>query len=370
MNSYIYKKDRLKMTSLTIVFDAGSNLEPAGKKGTMHLMEHLICKTFKDMYPMFTQKSIDWNAYTSEERILVYFEGLASILTSDIKIEIVKKLTGGIACVTEDEFETEKNVVLQEYMDTIVDTTNVCELNILRKYWNYYGIIGCEEDIKNFTYQDVLDTYEKYFRNPIKIVEVGPDKTPELAGFCVDNKLKHKKFSFGKYKNELIPIGELLKVPVYMMSEKVVVPADYPCLKVGLKMLTEGLESPYYNELRVKRGLSYYTIGSIDKNVMSGIMSIAACTTIDRADELADVMCNLTDQLYNHLTEERYAQIMENMKIKKEKEKILKYMYTAKYTGLSKLKMPNDLDKISLEEVRYKMSRYFGEMRIIRGDDF
>lgn len=369
MNNYIYKKDRLKMTSFTIVYDAGSNLEPAGKKGTMHLMEHMLCKTFKDMYPMFTQNCIDWNAYTNEERILVYVEGVASRLTSDIKLKILEKLTGGISHITEEEFETERDVVFQEYMDTIVDTTNACELNILRKYWDYYGIIGCEEDIKSFTYQDMLDTYEKYLLNPVKIVEIGPDKTPELATFCVDNKLKHKKFSFGEYKNELIRTGELLKVPVYMMSETAVTPADYPYLRVGLKMLTEGMESPYYDELRVKRGLSYYIFGGIDKNVMSGIMSIAACTTADKAEELSHMMADLSDQLYSHLSEERYEQIMENMKIKKEKENILKYMYTAKYTGLSKLKMPNDLDKISLEEVRYKMSRYFSKLRIVRGDD-
>lgn len=367
MKNYIYKKDRLKMTSLTIVFDAGSELEETGKKGTMHLMEHLICKTFLDMYTRLSENGIDWNAYTSEDAVIVWFEGLDSRLNSDMKTELVKRLLGGIN-ITEEEFKSEQSVVLQEYMDCVFDNRTACTMNILRKYWNNFLPIGYENDIKNFSYQDMHDTYEKYFKIPARIVEVGPTKTECLADFCKDFvPRKHKSLKFGEYDNDMIETDLSVKTPVYMLFPKAIKPADYPYIKVGLLMLTNGLESPYYKELREKRGLSYYVSGCIEKNVEFGMMLITACTNTERVDELMLLMGSLTDDLYDMLSEERFNTIMEKIKVDREKEKILKYQYSEKYSNITKLKMPEKLDKITLEEVRYRMSRYFSGVRVVKG---
>lgn len=369
MDNYIYKHERLKMTSLSIVFDAGSELEPLGKKGTMHLMEHLICKTFEDLYPKLTANSIDWNAYTSEEKIVVYFEGLASRLTSELKLDIVKKLTGGVE-ISPEVFNNEKNVVLQEYMDTINDNTSACELNIFRKYLNDYTPIGKEKDILDFSYEDLFETYDKYFKRPIKIVEIGPEKTIELENFCKGELLKneHKKLKFGKYDFEKLYSDISLKVPVFLISPKTITKSDYPYLKIGTMVLTSGLESPFYKRLRVEKGLSYYVRGILLKNVNSGILTIDACTNAERADELSDSLLELSDNLYDLMTQERFNDIIEHMKIEREKENILKYAYTNRYIGLSLLKMPKNLDKITFEKTRYIMSRYFADIKLIRGD--
>lgn len=370
MNNYIYKKERLKMTSLAIVYDAGSELETDGHYGTMHLMEHLICKTFKDLYPMFSANGIDWNAHTSESKIVVWLEGLSSRFTSEIKIDILKRLCGGIECVNENEFDTEKTVVIQEYFDSIVDDMQTNYLNMMRRYWNDYCPIGKFEDIKSFDYQNMLDAYSQYFKYPTRIIEIGPEKTEQLAEFCDPSnvkKFKHKKPLFGKYENELINENSHLKIPVYMLFPKTVTKKDYPLLRVGLSMLVDGIESPYYDEIRVKNGLSYYVIGNIEKNIEGGKMIICACTDVVNADNLLNKMSDLSMKTYDYLTDDRFDIVMNGMKVNREKENMLKYAYTNKYANLSKLKMPSDLDKIELADVRYIMSRYFADVKVIKG---
>ena len=369
MTNYIYKKDRLKMTSLTIVFDAGSELETDGYYGTMHLMEHLICKSFEHLYPKLTANGIVWNAFTSEEHIVVWFEGLSSRLTSDLKIELVKLITGGIN-VEEFVFDNEKSVVHQEYLDCVNDNTYACELNLFRKYFNDFMPIGNEQDILNFSFDDMHKQYETHFTKPVRIVEIGPDKTPELEEFCKDVQIskEHKKPKFGRYKNELLEANTELKVPVYMVSSKIVSKSDYPFVNIGLKMLTSGLESPFYQKLRVESGLSYYVSGSVIKNVCGGILSVATCTNTERAEELCDKMRELSDDIYKYLEPGRFEDIVNSINVQREKEKILKYEYTSKYAGLSCLKMPNKLDKVTFDKTIYLMSRYFADIKIIRCD--
>ncbi len=370
MNNYIYKKDRLKMTSMTVVYDAGSELETSGYYGTMHLMEHLICKTIKEFYPLFTANGIEWNGYTTESKIVLWFEGLSSRLTSDVKIRIMEKLTGGLECVSENEFMTEKTVVVQEYLDSVVDDTQANYLNMMRRYWNDYCAIGCFDDIRNFTYQNMLNAYELYFRTPCRIVDIGPERTDELEKYCDQVALKrghHAKPVFGNYDNPMVECKLSAKMPVYMLFPKTVTKKDYPFVKVGMLMLTDGMDSPYYDEIRVKNGLSYYVMGHIEKNVEGGKMVVCACTDFASGNALRDKMMDLSFDLYNHLSDERFRIVMDGLNVTREKEKILRYAYTNKYTNISKLKLPSDLNKIELGDVRYVMSRYFADVKVVTG---
>ena len=61
---HYFEKNNLKMNGFYIVYNAGSIYEENGKAGTMHLMEHLICKQLDDMQNEFTKRCINFNAYT------------------------------------------------------------------------------------------------------------------------------------------------------------------------------------------------------------------------------------------------------------------------------------------------------------------
>ena len=92
---HFFEKNTLKMSGLYIVYNAGSIYEKLGQTGTMHLMEHLICKSFDDMQDELTSRNVEYNAYTCEEIVVVHFTGLNTQLNSDLKTRLVKRLTNG-----------------------------------------------------------------------------------------------------------------------------------------------------------------------------------------------------------------------------------------------------------------------------------
>lgn len=67
--AYYYTKSNIKMTNLTIVYNMGGLFDQEGQHGISHLMEHLVCKTFKDEYSELQKYNIDWNAITSGDYV-------------------------------------------------------------------------------------------------------------------------------------------------------------------------------------------------------------------------------------------------------------------------------------------------------------
>lgn len=368
---YVFKKKSLKMTTLRIVFDAGSRLELYGRYGTMHLMEHLICKTFKDLYPQLSKLGIGWNAYTSSEQVEVYFSGLDKYLTADLKEELFKRITGGLKSVTKNEFESERNVVCQEYMDCVFDSDYASTMNVLRRWFGEYLAIGKLEDIQKFTHKDMVEVYEKHFRKPARIVEVGREKTKffETVGFKeVEKTNKHEHFR--NHRNEtFVNIASDDKTSVFGIAKKMVSAKDYPYLSVGLDMLTYGLESPFYIELREKLGLTYYVQSAIHSYINRGIVILKACTGSDRADELISKMKELVADAKSMLTEERFETIMSNLKISREKADAVLYSNCGRYSTISKMKFPNNLDKIDYGKVVEVTMKYLSGMVVLTAKD-
>ena len=114
--AYYYTKTSIKMTNLTIAYNMGGLFDQEGQRGISHLMEHLVCETFKDEYPELAKYNVEWNACTGYDVVKVYFTGLDKYFTPEWKRRLVNKLTGGLK-MSKERFEAEKKIVLQEYMD-------------------------------------------------------------------------------------------------------------------------------------------------------------------------------------------------------------------------------------------------------------
>ena len=69
--SYNHVKSDIGMGFFGISFDAGGiwegeGVDPDLPRGTSHLMEHLMCKTYEDLYPEMRAVDVQDNAYTSD----------------------------------------------------------------------------------------------------------------------------------------------------------------------------------------------------------------------------------------------------------------------------------------------------------------
>lgn len=356
--AHIYKKKTFKMTSLNITFNLGALFEQEGEYGTSHLMEHLICKTFKDEYPLLTKLDVDWNAYTSSEGIRVYFVGLDKYFTPEIKERLVGKLLGGLN-IPEEEFEAEKNVVLQEYMDSFNDPTS--SLNILREKFNFYGAIGKRSDIENFSYQDMKDKYEKFFTKPAKIVEIGPSKSDfSKVEFAEDyivppRRLKWKKAYKGVEFEELPPNN---KADVEYISKKMIKKADYPAMVVAVEMLAGGLESPMYQEIREKAHLTYGVQAGTMGLLQDTLYYFGAITDPENKDKLVAEFNKFFVDVKSWLTKERFDDVISSYYINDEKAKLFAYANVGEILRKGLPMVGSSYKKLTFEKVVEVAEKY------------
>lgn len=362
---YFFEKNNLKMSGLYIVYNAGSIYEDSDKNGTMHLMEHLICKSFDDMQDELTKRNVTYNAYTSDEIVLVHFTGLHTELNSELKTRLVKRLTNG-TFANEDDFNKEKDIVLQEYYDYFNDIMCAKVTNKLRRAYNSYSIIGNADDIKNFTYESALDIFDRYFKKPSNIIEVGRESTDFSFVEYNDIDYSTKCFKYGKYDNadEVVPESETGSIVMSLIT-KPIAKKDFPYVSILINILSDGLNSPLYQELREKRGLIYAVMPYCVKAVKQGLVMYVAMTSKDNAVEVADIMEDVLNNMDKFITKERFDDVISHALIQMDINKIFQYKEPKSLNhGLipTTFKSKKQLKSITLEKILEIGKKYFSKL--------
>jgi predicted Zn-dependent peptidase len=256
-------------------------------------------------------------------------------------------------------------------MDNVFDSNGASWMKIMRKWWGDYLTIGNKRDIENFTYEDMKNVYKERFAHASRVVEVGRKSTEfftKLEYRGIDK--EESKYRFGKRKNiEDVDVASDDKTSVFLFSRKRVSKSDYKFLHVGIEMLTNGLESPYYTELREKLGLTYYVYGGFIRNHSNGVMVINACTDTENADKLKCRMRELVEQTETLLTEERYNTVMSNIKIGMEKNDALLFQEPWRYTEIGGLKLPSSLKWLTYDKVVKTTIKYMKHAVILTPND-
>ena len=258
LNGYIHRaQQKSEFTSLTLVFPTGSIYETPGRHGISHLMEHLICKLVDKYQDRFLNDCIDFNAETDFNYVQFYFRGLESKLPPEFKRELVTALLSGFDSITEEQFEMEKQIVIQEITD---DYDDPYLGNLFNCFYRYYNIIepgGIIDDVKNFSFADAKKMYEDVFTKPLRIVEVGKEWSHfEDIEYC--DKLPFKVLpKFKVTKKKLAETLEGDKSLVMVFGKRLLKRSDYQYMRIASVMLLQGLNSPFVQELREKRGLTY-----------------------------------------------------------------------------------------------------------------
>lgn len=319
---HVYEKNDLKMTSIHIVYNAGALYERKGREGTMHLMEHMVCKNFDNLRDMMQELGITYNAMTSDQHVIFYFKGLESKL-SPVKEMLVKRLVSGFIASPE-QLDSEKKVVVEEYLDTFNDQIIGNYYNSMRSYYGYGGAIGLRESIENFTYEDALEVYENFYKKPVRIVEVGPSKSDfSFVEYSNDSVGSLGEFNFREVELESVNTNN--KLSVIGISKIKCNKVDYPALTLGLSMLGDGLNSPIYTEIREKRGLSYFSWTEAMTYGDSATVLLGSCTEKDRVTELTDVYNMILADVGSYMTQERFDLCKKCAEVIVEKREVLRF---------------------------------------------
>lgn|SRR5574344_186401 len=313
----VYEHNEMGINSLSVVYWAGSLYEKAGQRGTRHLMEHLTSYLLDDMMDEFSAKGIFHNAYTSSTLVVFEFGGISEYMNADMRRRIVEHITGNFH-MDDVRFSTEKQVVLEEYGDTFSDPLSGSLYNALRKEYGYAGPIGVRKDVEAFTYDAAVRTHADVFSRPVKIIEVGDS----------EGSYPSVTYSEGTLPEKVVPGSESIpsencdrqKSNLIGLSTTLVSKEDAPALNVAMLMLSDGLKSPLYHEIREKRGLSYYQFMNDQAFGDTASVLLGSCTEKGKEQELLNVYSDVLGNLDAYMTQDRYD-IIHTQVYAKEKER-------------------------------------------------
>jgi predicted Zn-dependent peptidase len=314
-------KSQTDLSGFYIVYEGSTNLENKGNFGISHLMEHLCCKNFDHLLDDFDRDAISWNAYTDTNLINFYFTGLESKL-SKYREKIIELMSN--FNVTKEQFEIERNIVLSEYEDVFNDQSQSHYLNLYRKLFNDYDPIGLREDLEKLTFIDCLNFYEKQYMNPSKVINVSKNFKFKSSDIDFVNRDIVKDLNYGKHDAPL-ELGNQFKDKTSVILLSPVVKENWNYVNFINAMLSMGLKSPLYSEIREKLGLVYFIHCYQSRINKDGLVNISTLTNNKNVNQLLDGLKKVLKDKDKIFTKERFNIVKDYYSIRKQKEEILRY---------------------------------------------
>lgn len=347
------------MGGLYIVYDGAANIETSGYRGLSHLWEHLKCHSYDDIREKLMAYGIVANAYTSDRNVVYFWTGL------DEKIEEVQeellKLVSYVP--TREQFELERKIVMQEYRD-YTSSQNFLFGNIMRAYYNYFGPIGYRDDIENVTYEDFMDFSTRSFPNPMQIIRIGSSET--INEICQSQQyFKYDIIKSLEKSDE--PDLTYIEHPSTFGSTMYSQWFDVKQNSINLKDMTiinslfcRGLSSPFYEEIREKRGLVYYCGAATEEADNDSFLWIfyAGCKN-DVKEEIKNIVSEIVDNWPKYITEDRFSNVVESMLNKEKMSDISNYNSVKKHFTRDEEEVTVEyLKSISFEEFSTKLNLF------------
>lgn len=343
------------LSGFYVVYEGSTNLEKKGNFGISHLLEHLCCKSFDHLQEDFDKDGIDWNAYTSGNEIVFYLTGLDEKVNK-WKGEFIKLL--GQFNVTKEEFENERKIVLEEYMDSFNSQTEVHMLNLSRKLFNDYDPIGLREDLENLKFMDIINFWELQYAKPTKIINVSKGKPYKNNEIDFAERTIVKSISFGDHK---VPfeLGNEFKDKTSLVMLSPVIDEDFAYVHFINAMLSLGLKSPLYQEIREKRGLVYYVHCYQSRMNQQGLNMIATQTSNKNFNACVDAIKEVLENPKKHLTKERFDLVKDYYKVRMQKDEILRYKNVNQYINPEGWSVYDIIDTVDFKKVKKVYDKYY-----------
>ena len=348
-------KSQTDLSGFYVVYEGSTNLEKSGWYGISHLMEHLMCKNFDHLQEDFDRDGIEWNAYTSNNEIVFYLTGLDEKVNK-WKGEFMDLL--GDFNVTKEEFENERNIVLEEYMDSFNEQTQSHQLNLSRKLFGDYDPIGLKKDLQNLKFMDCLNYYELQYAKPSKIINVSKNKKYNNQAIDFIDRQIVKNIEFGDHKVPL-ELGNEFKDKTSIVILSPVIEEDFAYVHFINAMLSLGLKSPLYQEIREKRGLVYYVHCYQSRMNQQGISTIATQTSNKNYNQVIDSVETIIKNPGKYLTKDRFNLVKDYYKVRQQKDEILRYKNVNQWINPEGWSVYDILDEVNIKKVREVYQKYF-----------
>ena len=348
-------RSQTDLAGFYIVYEGSTNLEKPGWFGLSHLLEHLLCKNFEHLRDDFERESIDWNAYTDSNNVVFYFTGLDKYINKR-KYNLMELMSE--FKITKEQFEMERNIVLQEYSDYFGDQSESHMLNLNRKLFKDYDPIGLRQDLESLKFMDCMNFWELQFSNPHKIINVSPSNSFKM-NIDFSTKTSDRKIEFGPYNDVILEkrndFGD--KASLIMISPPMEDNFNYNTFINA--MMGSGLSSPLYQEVREKRGLVYHISCGQSRNNKQGFTTITTQTSSKNVEKVFDTVRKIYKNWEKHLTEDRFQTIKESYLVKLKKDKINRFSHVNQWIIPEGWSIKEIIKEITLDKVKDVFKKNF-----------
>jgi predicted Zn-dependent peptidase len=348
-------KSQNELSSFYIIWEGSTNLEKKGIFGISHLCEHLQTRMIDHLQEDFDRDGIDWNLWTSSNEICMYIQGL------DEKVNKWKYIIMDLIFdfkITKQDFENERKIVIEEYLDSMNNQTEVHQINLERKLFNDYGPIGLKEDLEKMKFLDIINFWELQYSKPTKIINVSKNKEYKNNEIDFTERDIIKPLTFGNHDTPL-ELNNDFKDKTSLIILSPVINEDFAYVHFINSMLSLGLKSPLYQEVREKRGLVYYIHCYQSRMNKQGISTIATQTSNKNFNAVVDSVKSVITNPNKYLTKDRFKLVKDYYNVRMQKDEILRYKNVNQWINPPKWSVYDILKEVSLKKVKEVYDRYY-----------
>jgi len=303
----------------------------------------------------FDRDGVEWNLWTSSNDICMYIQGL------DEKVNKWKHIIVDLIFdfkITKEDFENERKIVMEEYMDSFTDLSESHMLNLSRKLFNDYGPIGLKEDLESLKFLDIINFWELQYAKPTKVINVSKNNPYKNKTLDFAEREIIKNVEYGDYKVPFELNNDFKdKSSLIMLSP--IINEDFAYVHYINAMLSLGLKSPLYQEIREKRGLVYYVHCYQSRMNQQGINAIATQTSNKNFNAVVDATKLVLDNPKKYLTKDRFDLVKDFYSVRQKKDEILRYKNVNQFINPEGWSVYDILDEVNFMKVKEVYDKYY-----------
>lgn len=347
-------KSQNDLSSFYIIWEGSTNLEKKGWYGIAHLCEHLQTKMIDHLQEDFDRDGIEWNLWTSSNEICMYIKGL------DNKVDKWKHIIMDLMFefkITKEEFENERKIVLEEMADSFNEQTQCHMLNLSRKLFGDFNPIGLKEDLKKLKFLDIINFWELQYSKPTKIINVSKTdyKNPTLD---FAERTIVKNISYGNH-NVPLELNNEWKDKTSIIILSPIISEDFAYIHFINAMLSLGLKSPLYQEIREKRGLAYYVHCYQSRVNEQSVNTISTQTSNRNFNAVIEAVEGVLKNPKKYLTKDRFNLVKDYYTVRKQKDEILRYENVNQWINPKGWSVYDILDEVNLKKIMEVYDKYY-----------
>ena len=312
----------LQSAAFSISLPAGCRFDPVEKKGLSNFVCEMVQRGCGDLdsrqfIETLEAKGVDYSSSSSIYHM--HFGGAmrAENLIAGLEIyaDVLRR-----PHLPEDQLEDGRMVCFQEIRAIEDDLVQKVMIELRQRYYGDPDGRDCHgtmESVSSISNQDVEQFYRENFRPNGTIISV--------AGKLNWEELKEQiESQFGDWEQKAVP--EEIKVPgqhgnahIPFESQQTQIALAYPSVtysdpdyfqaRGAVGVLSDGMSSRLFNEVREKRGLCYSVFASCHSTKTDGAVICYSGTSSDRAQETLDVIVEQLQGLRAGITEDELRRL-------------------------------------------------------------